>query len=755
VTDIWAGFDGAAAAIPPTPVKTLAWPSWAGALQTTGATGNNPMASAKADPWAGFSDVTPPTAQENYDAALGNVRKNEFPTMSDASFADYAKHELAPYSPTDLAQNQQMLGFGDEIGAGIGALGNQVRQWTGGGGPGFGPAYDDLSKLETARLALGRERGGALGAAAEFIGGMSSMSPARAGVEAAVAAGRPVSAAVTGQIARPVWQQAVTTGATAAPIGAVSGFGNADGDLGQRAKGALGGAVAAGFLGGVTPYVAETVGGAYGNIAAALAQRKAAAAVGIEPQAAAALADIMHADGSLGASGTANMAAAGPEAMLADAGRGARQTLDTAIQGSGEAGREATDAIDERVARDSGRINDAINTHLGQPQGLNEMRQNIAQASAPARADAYDAAYASPIDYSSPAGRSLEDMLSNRVRPSTIAHANQLMRDRGDVSHQIMATEADDGSVTYRTMPDVRQIDYITRALNSQVEKSATHGHLGGNTTEGSGLQDLAQNLRGTLRGHVPAYDTALKTAADPIQRSQALKFGYGAVNPSTTVDDVAQALHDNPHPQASRAMAQGIRSALEDKLANVTRTMSGGDQQAREAIATIKGMTTRAARQKLTMIIGEAPANALLDQLDQSAHSFELRASVADGSQTYARLASKEALDKFSEGSDPLRTLAGGHPLEAAKETVAALTGETKAAAKERADRFQQQIASVLLRQGGHGVQAMQALRQLNRRSASSYAIADALRGSMTALGNAARVGFRPRQLTDQERAN
>lgn len=198
-----------------------------------------------------------PSPQARYETALGKVRQSQFPDMSDEQWQDYSGKFFAP----DMqAQGQQSttLGFGDEISAAMGGLGAQVRQWTGGGGGGFGEAYGDLYELEQARLELARQNNGAAGTALEVAGGLATMGPARSAAGAFLA-----PAATTGGPLRQIAQ----TAPSAMAVGGVYGFGSTDGDLGQRAVGAGVGAGigAAGAM--VAPVAGKVVQGTARRIA--------------------------------------------------------------------------------------------------------------------------------------------------------------------------------------------------------------------------------------------------------------------------------------------------------------------------------------------------------------------------------------------------------------------------------------------------------------------------------------------------------
>lgn len=144
----------------------------------------------------------------------------------------------APMNLQQIAQNDQLWGFGDEIGAGASALADMTR--------GVDPraSYAAWERLNRARQKKGVQDNGALGTAASVVGQLTSVGgPTKA---AAVPASLPKTVATSG-----------TAGAT---MGAVEGFGSADGDLGQRVEGAKRGAIVGGLAGATVPLALEAGG---------------------------------------------------------------------------------------------------------------------------------------------------------------------------------------------------------------------------------------------------------------------------------------------------------------------------------------------------------------------------------------------------------------------------------------------------------------------------------------------------------------
>jgi hypothetical protein len=527
----------------------------------------------------------------------------------------------------------------------------------------------------------------------------------------------------------PIWQQMLRGGAVAIPGGALYGAGASGDSAQERGSGALLGAATGAVGGAMAPVVARGIGAAARGITNRVSTNRAAQQVGVSPQAARFATETLQADDALGAGG-ARMAAAGDERMIADAGPSATNLLDFAIQSSGRAGRVATQAIDERVARSATAINDALDNALGRPQGIQSLRAEIASGSAAARHAAYDGpggAYAAPIDYSSDAGRRLEELLT-RVDQSDLNAANSLMRAEGLQSRQIIARVADDGTVTYQRMPDVRQIDYLTRALRDRAEANAGLGKLGGQTNAGRVYGNLAGDLRGAAREAVPEYGVALETAADPIRRSQAVEFGATILRPSTTRDEVGN-LVIRMTPPERQAAQQGVRGQIDELLANVTRTVTDGDTAARESIAALKQLSSRANREKLTILLGQEQADRLFARIDQATSAFELRANVANNSRTFQRQEMGRRVQQTTAPDGPLATMMRGEPVNAGKRAIQVMTGQTPEAALRQQDEIMSEVVQLLTARGMQADQALQVLQSLGGRLNNAQSVADVMR--------------------------
>ncbi len=595
------------------------------------------------------------------------------------------------------------FGFADELGAGARYLGGKVLPWQ------SNVTYDQALEEVRGKDKAAQEANPKTYLAGQVLGGIgAARGLGRLGLSGSNLIGAPAS--LGGRVALGAGEGAA--------YGGLYGAGSGEG-AGGRATEALKNAALGGVVGGALPVVAQGASSAYRNIADRLAAGRVARDAGVNPEVARTLSQVLDADGTLGQQGMANMQRAGNESMLADAGPNARSVLDTAIQRGGPGAVSARRAIDERVARGAQDITTALDDTLGPPQGVFSAREGIRTSTAGARGDAYRAAYDQPINYADPRGQTIEQLIKTRVPQSAINEANALMRVEGASSKQILAKVADDGTVAFETLPDVQQLDYITRGLNEVAKKGEAAGAMGGQTALGRAYEGLSREIRSTLRDVVPEYGQALDVASDAIGQSKAVELGSKALSPSMARDQFADAV-EGMSAAERRGVAQGIRSQIDEKIANVTRAVQDGNMDAREAIKGLKDFSSRAARDKLVTLLGEEQAAALTNELDRVATSFELRASVAENSKTYARQAVSGRIDEMT-APGAVGTLAQGKPLNAVQRVAQALTGQTPEAIAGRQNAIYSDIADFLTRPADQAIPAFRAMTDFGNQSVAN----------------------------------
>lgn len=620
-------------------------------------------------------------------------------------------------SLTRRAVQGATFGFGDEAVALLSTPLEMAKRGT------LNPfeGYNYAKARENLILEDARDNTGLVGTGAEMVGGlMGAGQLAKAGMS--FIAGIAPSASMA--------TRAAAGAADGAIIGAITGAGEGEGAGGRAWEAAKAGTIGS-TVGGAFPVAAKGASSAYEALKNMLSERMIAAKAGTTPEIMRMLGSAFEADGTMGARGSANMSRAGAAAMLADAGPNAKAILDTAIQRGGPGAVKAREAVTARTSRSAKDITEALDEALGLPEGATSARSSIRQASSAARKQAYDVAYDAPINYADPRAMVIEDLVKNRVPASAIKDANALMRLEGNSSKQILAKISDDGAVTFEKLPDVRQLDYIKRALDHAAQSGEGAGTLGGQTPLGRAYKNLSGELRDTLGDLVPEYANALRTAADPIQRSKAIDVGYKLLLPSTTRDAAAEAIRGMTMTERV-ALAQGVRSKIDDAVAQVTRTVQDGDITAREAVKALRDISSRASREKVGLAIGKDKAKELFDKIDRAAMSFDLRAALTENSKTYARLATEGRINQITQPG-PVGKAMQGEPVKAGKTIVQMLTGKTPEKITARQDQIYSELADVLTRPRQDAMPIFTGLRKMDIARTKNKISADELRALLT----------------------
>ena len=402
---------------------------------------------------------------------------------------------------------------------------------------------------------------------------------------------------------------------------------------------------------------------------------------------------------------------AGSSSMLADAGPATQNLLDVSVTSGGTAPRVAGEAIAERAQEAGSRMNVVMDDILGAPSGVGTTQRGIREGTQEARNRAYRVAYAQPINYATSRGRLLEKTL-DRVPQSAINRANELIRLEGAQSAQVMARVGDDGNVIFETMPDVRQLDYITRALGDVSEQQNAAGKLGGTTQLGRATQNLQRQIRNVLKKEVPQYGEALDVASDAISRARAVETGADILRPGTTREAVQDALRGASLAERNAAKV-GLRSAIDDTLARVNAVASDPNIEIREFQRLANNLRSRSMRDKMTLLLGKDDSARLYSDLDQNVVSLELRAAIARNSATQQRNAISGAVENIT-APNSLSTLMAGEPINATKRVVQVITGTTPEARTLRQMGIYDEIAGTLTSLRGN--QAKQALRLVER---------------------------------------
>lgn len=423
------------------------------------------------------------------------------------------------------------------------------------------------------------------------------------------------------------------------------------------------------------------------------------------------LATSMRGDDSLTSSGAQRLKEGGIDAMLADSGPAATRVLDTSMQTAGPAARIGRDAVENRVTRGAEKLNRTLNLTLGKPEtALKVTPRSRYGDKAPDLNKKYTEAYATPIDYSSKLGKEIENIWP-RLPESAIREANEFMRVEGYASKQIIAKVLKDGTIKFEKMPDVRQIDYITRGLGEVIDQNTNP--LGNISNKGRIYAKLKADLRNLVKESVPSYKIALDSAADAISEINARKFGATILKSNVTRQDTLDALNGMGKAEMAQ-VKKGLRDAIDDSLANVKAVMSDTNLDSREARKALQDFSSRSSRGKMEFLLGKKESNLLFQKIDRINKGFTLKANVNENAKTFARLNTDETIKNLVEGGT-INQLRSGNLPGAGREGIAMLGGRSANQKNEIVQDLYSELANVLT--GLRGKDAQNMLSQLTRK--------------------------------------
>jgi len=514
--------------------------------------------------------------------------------------------------------------------------------------------------------------------------------------------------------------------ATGSLQGGVYGAGAGDDD---RLEGALTGSA----MGGVAGAASVPLAAGVGNLAKNLMTGTQANNLGLSRPSYEMMNRVAGADAAVSGQGAANIRAAGPGAMAVDAGPTSASVLDMVMQRGGPGLATASRNIQGRVADSSNKFVSVLDDVLGKPIGVKAAAKDIAQRTSAGRSQAYGEAYGSAIDYASSEGMKIEDVISRvpaRAVREALDNANDEMVSLGQKNLQIMADVADDGSVSFREMPNVQQLDELKKSL----QKMADVAYASGNKGKGGMYNRLARDLRDAIIDAAPSYKDAVSKGFDKIEMDNGLKLGRDMLRPSVTREDVLLGL-DGMSQAAKNEAKIGLRRYIDDAMARVKTAMSDPNVDARETMKGLKDLSSRDSQEKIQALLGESETARLYDVIAESEKTFNLRSSMARNSATFGRTEANRLLGDLSK-EGVVNKLRKGELVDAAKEVVHSVTGMSEAEVQRLIDSHAEELAEFLT--GPRGEDAATKLQMLAR---STPAINEAgARG-----GNLARQLMRP----------
>ena len=429
-------------------------------------------------------------------------------------------------------------------------------------------------------------------------------------------------------------------------------------------------------LGGIVPLVGAGIGSLAGQTVGERPINRLAETLGISPSATRVASSFRQFE-----QGGPDIPTPAVPRSLAETSPEMRGLLDLGVSVPGAGRSEAMTMIGEQATEAARDLTRALDETLGEPSGVRLQQRELMRDTAAERSDLYSEAYSQPIDYNTPQGDELLNLLDS-VDPDLLSRANVLMRrDRVPPGQQLrFETDAQGNVIGVQELPNLQQIDYITRAIQSRSRA------MGAEPEDVSTLMRQARDIRTTVDELVPEYASARSRAAEVIGQREAFDFGEDILSRRLRREDVQMGL-EGLTPGELANVRSGMRQYIDDIMASVSRPMDPGSEEANEAVRALRSLTSREGRDKMRLVLGD-DADDFIERISQAVEPLAIRA-VGGGSPTAPRQfgmqqlaeeAEMGILDRIGSGQSNLqaeaaRALSAGGP--ASREMAQEIAGE------------------------------------------------------------------------------
>lgn len=406
------------------------------------------------------------------------------------------------------------LGFGDEIEAGINAVGAAIR------GDNIEEAYNsNINTIRSQRQQFQAESP-ATAIAAELAGG--------------IGAGAVGGVKLAAQIPQR-FGQAARAAATAAPAGAIAGAGASDPStdagflesLSDRLEGALKGGLIGGIFGAGVPAAVQSGK----NIVESGAAKIRGEFVGAKSKSLRKIAEAMERDGLSLTDVMRKKALSGPQATLADVGGdNTQQLLDAIANQPGHGVNRVKKALIGRLQGQRTRIKDSIRGFVHpEAENLLEARGAIESAMKQKAQPIYHSALSSKIDITP----DIKNILDRpKIKPLIKKAITSAQSDTDLPTDLVSGLDADN--------PNMVVLDYVKKSIDDRIRKTV------GN--ERRIFTSAKNKLVSFIDDQVPDYGKARKVWADDAKRIEALELGQdifkeakkGALNVEKTFNSMS-----------------------------------------------------------------------------------------------------------------------------------------------------------------------------------------------------------------------
>lgn len=590
---------------------------------------------------------------------------------------DYANQMARMFSKTVLGN------MGEEFAAG----GDATLKWL------FDPAttgqswrqhYDRELATERGLVEKFRKESPTSAMAAEIAGGiLPAVGAVRIGMGPAMKRlGRSFGPHVAQRVGRRSFGKRVAGGAGMGGLyGGVWGFGEGEGGPVNRAMSAVPSAGIGAGIGAAVP----VVGAVARPIASATARQVAARRAGIHNRAVDPIQGALE-RGTKDVTGQVKQPL--PGSLGVDLYPDTRGLFGESVARLDRFGNPARKAIDDRADAAGARITKSLDDELGPPEGPGAVAARLKAEYGSAQKAAYDKAYATDIPYTtSEAGSNILDALRRIPKGQhapVIRETRDLMQLEAQPRGPFFARVHDDGHVSISRLPNVQELDYLTRILNEKAAK--------GTEWKGLGVKAISKKIRDELKYISGDYRQALYLGELRASAKEAAELGDKAIRTGMTRDEMQAAISElkNKHVELGDWIDQHLRGGMRNRIdEQVMRakdpmapspTQAGnvarGAQRDPTTVRTVKDLTSPVTLEKIEFILGKEKTARLKGVVDESKEAILTRDTMVENVRQAGRRSLNEA-DAVDDAAEAAKLAA----------TVSPEAGVLKAAMKRVRD--------------------------------------------------------------------
>jgi len=423
------------------------------------------------------------------------------------------------------------------------------------------------------------------------------------------------------------------------------------------------------------------------------------------------------------------VAALGPEGMLADMGPNLQAQTSAIANTPGAGMTRVTRALQDRRDGAANRIRTDVDQALGPaaniPETIHATQQHYRQVARPHRQQFQH----SPVPFT----RDLEDTLTLLTHePRVLAVAERYAAiDPAAGPRQFFARQVGNGQYEITRVPNATEWDYIKRALDGLAQRPDLND------------QRIYGTLAARVRGQVDeaispgapqdsVWARARALESEEFQIRDAVAQGRNAFNRDMTPDQMRAEMYGVGQPPAggmSAAQLDGYRLGARDQVRTVMGTAATSHGENAAAAARSR-LGSDYAREKLELVAGPQGADRLTRRLDAETVFDQTRQNVLQNSRTALRQSAQQEFPGPTTKADRMRNVGQrsgtGVVLEAGARMVNALTN---GALNERRMRIARDAAEMLIAQGhardnvANALFAVSQLQQFNRRTRQTIA--------------------------------